>query len=266
LASIQIGDENQTSHDQKQQLKQHLLNLSPWRKGPFDVFGVKIDSEWRSDKKWQRLSSKISPLKGRHVLDIGCGNGYHMLRMLGAGADWVLGIDPNVLFNIQFNALSQISTERINANILPVGIDQLPDKLNYFDTVFSMGVFYHRRSPINHLYQLFSCLRPGGELVLETLVIEGPKDHLLLPDSRYAKMRNVWFIPTAQALKSWLHRCGYRNISLVNVSTTSLDEQRSTEWMRFESLSDFLDPEDQSKTIEGYPAPVRAILVAQRPS
>ena len=265
LASIQIGDENQTSHDQKQQLKQHLLNLSPWRKGPFDVFGVKIDSEWRSDKKWQRLSSKISPLKGRHVLDIGCGNGYHMLRMLGAGADWVLGIDPNVLFNIQFNALSQISAERINANTLPVGIDQLPDKLNFFDTVFSMGVFYHRRSPIDHLYKLFSCLRPGGELVLETLVIEGPKDHLLLPNSRYAKMRNVWFIPTAQALKSWLHRCGYRKINLVNVSTTSLDEQRSTEWMRFESLSDFLNPEDQSKTIEGYPAPVRAILVAQRP-
>ncbi len=265
LASIQIGDKSQTSNDQKQQLKQYLLNLSPWRKGPFNVFGIKIDSEWRSDKKWQRLCDNISPLKGRHVLDIGCGNGYHMLRMLGAGAEWVLGIDPNVLFNIQFNALSQISTEIINANILPVGIDQLPDNLNYFDTVFSMGVLYHRRSPIDHLYKLFSCLRPGGELVLETLVIDGPDDQLLLPESRYAKMRNVWFIPTAQALKSWLHRCGYSNISVIDVSTTRLDEQRSTEWMRFESLSDFLDPDDQSKTIEGYPAPVRAILVAQRP-
>lgn len=265
LASIQIGDETQTDDEQKQQLKQHLLNLSPWRKGPFNVFGIKIDSEWRSDKKWHRLKNKISPLKGRHVLDIGCGNGYHMFRMLGAGAEWVLGIDPNVLFNIQFNALSQISAEKINANILPVGIDQLPDKLNYFDTVFSMGVFYHRRSPIDHLYKLFSCLRPGGELVLETLVIDGPEDQLLLPDSRYAKMRNVWFIPTAPALKSWLHRCGYRNISILDISTTRLDEQRSTEWMKFESLSDFLDPDDQSKTIEGYPAPVRAILTAQRP-
>ncbi len=265
LAFIQIGDKNQTSNDQKQQLKQHLLNLSPWRKGPFNVFGIKIDSEWRSDKKWQRLCDNISPLKGRHVLDIGCGNGYHMLRMLGAGAEWVLGIDPNVLFNIQFNALSQISTEIINANILPVGIDQLPDNLNYFDTVFSMGVLYHRRSPIDHLYKLFSCLRPGGELLLETLVIDRPADQLLLPESRYAKMRNVWFIPTAQALKSWLHRCGYSNISVIDVSTTRLDEQHSTEWMRFESLSDFLDLVAQSETIEGYPAPVRAILVAQRP-
>jgi len=264
-ALIQIGDENQLNDEDKQPLKQLLLDLHPWRKGPFNVFGVKIDSEWRSDKKWQRLSDSISPLKGRRVLDIGCGNGYYMLRMLGAGAAWVLGIDPTILFNMQFKALSQFSTEEIEANILPVGIDQLPDKLNYFDTVFSMGVLYHRRSPIDHLYKLFSCLRPGGELVLETLVIEGPENHLLLPDSRYAKMRNVWFIPTAQALKSWLHRCGYSNIRIIDVSTTRLDEQRSTEWMRFESLSDFLDPDDQSRTIEGYPAPVRAILVAERP-
>ncbi|MFW2438747.1 MAG: tRNA 5-methoxyuridine(34)/uridine 5-oxyacetic acid(34) synthase CmoB [Arenicellales bacterium] len=264
-ALIQFGDKDQLDAEQKLKLKQLLLNLHPWRKGPFNIFGVKIDSEWRSDKKWQRLSEAISTLKGRHVLDIGCGNGYYMLRMLGAGATWVLGIDPTILFNMQFNALSQFSTEIINANILPVGINQLPDSLTYFDTVFSMGVLYHRRSPIDHLYKLFSCLRPGGELVLETLVIEGPEDQLLLPDSRYAKMRNVWFIPTAQALKSWLQRCGYCNIRIIDVSTTRLDEQRSTEWMRFESLSDFLDPDDQTKTIEGYAAPVRAILKAQRP-
>ncbi|MCK5360641.1 MAG: tRNA 5-methoxyuridine(34)/uridine 5-oxyacetic acid(34) synthase CmoB, partial [Gammaproteobacteria bacterium] len=264
-AFIQIGDARQLNDGQKRLLKQSLLNLSPWRKGPFDIFGVNIDSEWRSDKKWQRLSDKITPLKGRHVLDIGCGNGYHIFRMLGAEAKWVLGIDPNVLFNIQFNALSQMCTETIKANILPIGIDQLPDKLNFFDTVFSMGVFYHRRSPIDHLYKLFSCLRPGGELVLETLVIDGPEKELLLPESRYAKMRNVWFIPTALALKNWLQRCGYINVNVINVSTTGLDEQRSTDWMKFESLPDFLDPEDLSKTIEGYPSPIRAILTAQRP-
>ena len=264
-AFIQIGNENQLSGEQKHQLKQSLFNLSPWRKGPFNIFGINIDSEWRSDKKWQRLSEKIAPLKGRHVLDIGCGNGYHIFRMLGNDARWVLGIDPNILFNIQFNALSQIFTETIAANMLPVGIDQLPDGLNFFDTVFSMGVLYHRRSPIDHLYKLFSCLRPGGELVLETLVIDGPENELLLPESRYAKMRNVWFIPTVQALKTWLRRCGYKNVKTIDVSATRQDEQRSTDWMRFESLPDFLDPEDQSKTIEGYPAPLRAILTAQRP-
>lgn len=265
LPVIQIGEKEQVEKKQQQEIQQKLLNLHPWRKGPFNVFGITVDSEWRSDIKWQRLKNNISPLQGRHVLDIGCGNGYYMFRMLGEGASWVLGIDPTILFNLQFKALSQFINRDISADILPIGIDQLPDKLNFFDTVFSMGVLYHRRSPIDHLYKLFSCLRPGGELVLETLVIQGPHDQLLLPESRYAKMRNIWFIPTPQALERWLHRCGFVNIRIVDVSATSLDEQRSTEWMTFESLKDFLDPGDLSKTVEGLPAPRRAIIVAQRP-
>ena len=265
LPEIQIGDKEQIERRQQQEIRQQLLQLHPWRKGPFNVYGITVDSEWRSDIKWNRIKNSISPLQGRHVLDIGCGNGYYMLRMLGEGARWVLGIDPTILFNIQFKTLSQFINHEISAEILPVGIDQLPGKLNFFDTVFSMGVLYHRRSPIDHLYKLKSCLRPGGELVLETLVIEGPNDQLLLPENRYAKMRNIWFIPTPSALETWLRRSGFKNIRLVDVSTTSLDEQRSTEWMTFESLKDFLDPNDLSRTVEGLPAPRRAILVARRP-
>jgi tRNA (mo5U34)-methyltransferase len=128
-----------------------------------------------------------------------------------------------------------------------------------------MGILYHRRSPIDHLYKLFNCLRPGGELVLETLIVEGPEDRVLLPEKRYAKMRNVWFIPSATGLQKWLQRCGFIDIQLIDVSVTRMQEQRSSEWMRFESLKDFLDPGDDTKTIEGYPAPTRALLVARRP-
>lgn len=267
LAHVHIGESEQIDSKQAKQIRNLLLSLHPWRKGPFNIFGINVDSEWCSDTKWQRLNDSISPLQGRRVLDIGCGNGYYMLRMLGAGAAWVLGIDPTILFNMQFKALSQFISHDIAADILPLGVDQLPDRLGCFDTVFSMGVLYHRRSPIDHLYKLFSCLRPGGELVLETLVInDGAEDRLLLPEDRYAKMRNVWFIPAPQALKSWLYRCGYRDIRIVDISTTGLTEQRSTEWMKFDSLKDFLDPDDFSKTVEGLPAPTRAILVAQRPA
>jgi len=265
LPVIQIGKRDHLSEQQKNEIEQLLFNLHPWRKGPFNIFGITIDSEWRSDIKWHRMINGITPLQGRRVLDIGCGNGYYMLRMLGAGAAWVLGIDPTILFNMQFKAVTRFINHDIRADLLPIGIDQLPDDLDYFDTVFSMGVLYHRRSPIDHLIKLFSCLRPGGELVLETLVIEGAGDQLLLPETRYAKMRNIWFIPAPQALKTWLHRCGYINIRIVDVSTTSPAEQRATEWMKFESLKDFLDPDDHSKTVEGHPAPRRAILVAQRP-
>jgi len=141
----------------------------------------------------------------------------------------------------------------------------VPDNLQAFDTVFSMGVFYHRRSPVDHLYQLRQCLKPGGELVLETLVIEGDEHQVLLPEDRYAQMRNVWFIPSSKAVILWLKRCGFKNIKLVDESYTSLDEQRSTDWMQFHSLEEFLDPEDTKKTIEGYPAPLRALITAEAP-
>lgn len=263
--AVKIGSAAEISSTQRKLLLTSLQNYHPWRKGPFELFGILVDSEWRSDLKWQRLANSISPLHGRNVLDVGCGNGYFMLRMLGAGASWVLGIDPTILFNMQFAAIKQLVSTEINAGMLPIGIDQVPDNVACFDTVFSMGILYHRRSPVDHLYKLYNCLRPGGELVLETLVIEGPRDSVLLPENRYAKMRNVWFIPAVAGLQQWLQRCGFIDIQLLDVSATSMQEQRSTEWMRFESLKDFLDPDDHTKTIEGYPAPTRALLLARRP-
>lgn len=241
-----------------------LRRLHPWRKGPFDVHGVVIDSEWRSDLKWARLAPYIAPLAGRRVLDVGCGNGYYLWRMLGQGARWVLGIDPTLLFVMQFRAISRFAGEH-PLEILPCGIEDLPPKLGAFDTVFSMGVLYHRRSPLDHLLELKDCLQPGGELVLETLVVDGEEGHVLVPEDRYARMRNVWFIPAPATLETWLKRCGYRDIRLVDVSRTTSDEQRATDWMRFQSLADFLDPADPEKTCEGYPAPTRAIFVAEVP-
>jgi len=239
-----------------------LKQMQPWRKGPFELFGVHIDTEWHSDWKWDRLKDAVSPLQGRTVLDVGCGSGYHLWRMLGASAELALGIDPTALFSMQFSAMKRYQPEA-PAFILPIGIEQMPTDMGCFDTVFSMGILYHRRSPIDHLVELKLLLRNGGELVLDTLVVEADENHCLMPLGRYAKMRNVWFIPAVDMLKLWLKRAGFKNIQVVDVSPTSIKEQRSTEWMAFESLADFLDPHDSSRTIEGYPAPVRAILTAQ---
>ena len=128
-----------------------------------------------------------------------------------------------------------------------------------------MGVLYHRKSPEAHIERLLSYLRPGGELVLETLVIDGDENAVLLPEDRYARMGNVWFIPSVAMLEKWLRRSKLKNIKVVDVTTTTLEEQRSTDWMTFQSLKDFLDPEDPSKSIEGYPAPRRAVLTASKP-
>jgi len=239
-----------------------LMELHPWRKGPFELFNTFIDTEWRSDWKWDRLQSHIRTLENREVLDIGCGNGYHMLRMLGAGAKRVTGADPTRLFLYQFCLLKKY-LGRIPVWLLPLKSEQLP-AFGFFDTVFSMGVLYHRRSPLEHLEELHRFLRPGGELVLETLVIEGDSRSALIPEERYAKMGNVWFIPSVDMLELWLRRAGFTDIRTIDITRTDPEEQRATPWMQFQSLKDFLDPDSPEKTIEGYPAPTRAITLARR--
>jgi len=243
-------------------LRDTLMGLHPWRKGPYHLFGLHLDTEWRSDWKWDRVLPHLADLKDRLVLDVGCGNGYHCWRMLGAGARRVIGIDPSPRFVYQFQAIKHFTGAQ-PVDVLPLGIEALPGKLQAFDTVFSMGVFYHRRSPMDHLRELKECLRPGGQLVLETLLIEGADGEVLVPEGRYAKMPNVWFLPSAATLLGWMRKCGLRNPRLVDENVTSLDEQRRTDWMTFESLRDFLDPDDLSRTAEGHPAPRRGVFVAE---
>ncbi len=259
--AVQIGHSDELAGNAASQLERRLKDFHPWRKGPYQLFGVHIDTEWRSDWKWDRLSDHIAPLQHRLVLDVGCGNGYHCWRMFGAGAKMVVGIDPMLLNVMQFHVVRKLYGEA-PVYVLPLAIEEVPYGLKAFDTVFSMGVLYHRRSPIDHLLELKDCLRPGGELVLETLVIDGVLGETLVPESRYAKMRNVWFLPSCDTLLSWMKRCGFVNIRLVDARATTIDEQRSTEWMRFHSLRDFLDAQNPQLTCEGLPAPKRAIIIA----
>lgn len=260
---VRIGSADELDEQQQGRLLEGLKGLHPWRKGPFELFGVHIDTEWRSDWKWERIAAHLD-LTGKRVLDVGCGNGYHMWRMWQAGAALVIGVDPNLLFLTQFQAVRRYVPEAPVWQ-LPFTLEELPEPTAGFDTLFSMGVLYHRRSPMDHLLQLKACLRPGGELVLETLVIEGDDQQCLMPEDRYAQMRNVWFLPSVPLLERFLRRCGYDQVRCINLNRTSTQEQRSTEWMRFQSLPDFLDPQDPLRTREGYPAPLRATLVARRP-
>lgn len=241
-----------------------LLRLAPWRKGPFSLNGIEIDAEWRSDMKWNRIKDAIEPLHGRNVLDVGCGNGYYALQMRNAGAASVLGIDPTPLYIVQFLAVSRFIDAR-GIFVLPLRLVDLPGDSRAFDTVFSMGVLYHQRSPIDHLQQLKAALRPGGQLVLETLFIPGNESYACTPADRYAKMRNVWLLPTVAELETWIRRSGFRSVQIVDESITTPDEQRSTEWMRFESLAEALDPESPDRTVEGWPAPRRVAAVAKAP-
>ncbi len=262
-SSVTVGCASDCTDSEREKLETQLQKLKPWRKGPFELFGINVDTEWRSDWKWERLLPHIAPLENKVVLDVGCGNGYHCWRMLGKNARQVIGIDPSPRFIVQFYMIKKFLPD-FSADIFPVGIQDLPENLCAFDSTFSMGVLYHRRSPMDHLRQLKETLKPGGELVLETLIIDGKQGETLVPEGRYAKMNNVWFIPSVDTLLSWLRKSGFDNVRCVDVNKTTLSEQRITTWVETQSLQDFLDPNDSNLTVEGHPAPLRGIFIANR--
>lgn len=261
--AVRGGTDSALTADEQQRLEQVLLELYPWRKGPFSIHGIEIDAEWRSELKWQRVQAAGIDLRDARVLDVGCGNGWYAWRMLAAGAKFVIGVDPTLKHVMQAWAMEHCLLPPAPL-ILPLPLEALPAGSGDFEVLFSMGVLYHRRSPIDHLMDLREHLTPGGTLVLETLVIEGEVDHCLCPQGRYARMRNVWFIPSEPLLLRWLRRCGYEDVVLTDSSPTTVDEQRATRWMPFESLSHALDPADPRRTVEGLPAPRRAIVTARR--
>ncbi len=242
-------------------VKAALLELAPWRKGPFHVGGVTIDAEWRSDLKWRRVAGAIEPLDGRNVLDVGAGNGWYALEMRKAGAASVVGVDPTLLYAMQFLAVNRFRAVD-DVFVLPLRLEELPPARRRFDTTFSMGVLYHQRSPLDHLRRLGDTLAPRGQLVLETLFLPGDEPCARTPRGRYARMKNVWLLPTIPELETWLQRSGFADVCVVDRSVTTPDEQRRTEWMPFESLEAALDADDPTRTVEGWPAPQRAVVTA----
>ncbi len=246
---------------EKEIIRESYQSLIPWRKGPFDIFSSYIDSEWQSFMKWNRIEKHLPDLSYKTILDVGCGNGYYMFRMLKQQPSLVMGIDPGLLQLMQFWSIEKYVQSGMA--VLPLSIQDVPENLNCFDVVFSMGVLYHRKSPIHHLKELANCIKNNGHLVLETLVVKGGKDKCLIPIDRYAQMRNVWFLPSVDMLKTMLQRSGFGDIECIDVTYTTVEEQRTTDWMKFHSLKEFLN-DNLSKTIEGYDLPLRATLVARK--
>ncbi len=243
-------------------LKNSLQKMHPWRKGPFQFFDIFLDTEWKSNSKWQRIKDLNINFENKKVLDIGCGNGYFLHQLEESGAKSIVGIDPMWLFFYQFMVFQKyLKSEKIC--FLPLKVEDFPEK-KCFDTILSMGVIYHRKSPLEHLFSIKEMLNDNGELILETIVLNDKYNNLLTPKDRYAGMRNVWMLTSVSVLESWLEKVGFEIIKSSKVQKTTFDEQRQTEFMSFHSLNQFLDKDNLEKTIEGHPAPYRVIIHARK--
>ena len=176
--------------------------MKPWRKGPFKINNLFIDTEWRSYIKWNIIKPHLN-LENKDVLDVGCNNGYYMFRMLEMKPKSITGFDPSALFNLQFEFINKFIKSDIEYKLL--GVEHIPYYPKKFDTIFCLGVLYHRPDPITMLKELKAGLNKGGEVILDTLIIEG-EDEIALSPIRYQKMKNVYFIPTLKALYNWIEK------------------------------------------------------------
>ncbi len=260
---ITIGTSDEVSTADQQAIEENLKAFMPWRKGPFSVFGVDIDAEWRSEKKWQTLRPALPDLKGKIIADIGCNNGYYMFRMAAHQPRLVLGFEPSVQHYYCFRSLNAMAG-LANLDIDLLGVEHLHYFENCFDVIFLMGIIYHRPSPIDTLRDILTALKPGGTLILETQAIPGEEPYALFPDSTYAKVPGTYFVPTGSCLRNWVAKAGFKDISQFAEHPMSSEIQRKTEWMQFESYNDYLSKKDSSLTIEGYPAPLRIFLSAAK--
>ncbi len=233
--------------------------LMPWRKGPFKILNTFIDSEWKSQIKYNLLKPYFD-IKDKKVADIGCNNGYYMFRMLKEKPKKIVGFDPSALFKTQFDFINHFIKSDICYELL--GVEHLSLYEEKFDTIFCLGVLYHRSDPISTLKSLKQGLNKNGELFLDTFIIDGEEDYALTPKDRYSKIPNIYFIPTINALSNWLYRAGFKNIELLEIKKTDLNEQRKTSWIQSQSLENFLNPSNPNITVEGYPAPKRAYIKA----
>jgi tRNA (mo5U34)-methyltransferase len=260
---VKIGNTNEVSDPEKQTIQSALQSFIPWRKGPFSIFGTDIDTEWQSQRKWNRLLPKLPDLKNKIIADIGCSNGYYMFRMTPHQPKLVVGFEPSVQHYYCFKGLNSMARQD-NLHIDLLGVEHLPLFSECFDVLFLMGIIYHRSSPVDALRDVLLSLKSGGTLILESQAIPGISETALFPEKTYAKVPGTYFVPTGNCLKNWLLRAGFSNVELFCQHPMSSVEQRRTDWMQFESYSDFIDPADSNKTIEGYPAPDRVFFIARK--
>jgi len=260
---ITIGRQDEINTAEQKEIEENLKSFMPWRKGPFSVFGIDIDAEWRSERKWQRIIPELPDLNGKIIADIGCNNGYYMFRMTDSQPQFVLGFEPSVQHYYCFKALNSMAgLNRLGIDLL--GVEHIKHFESCFDIIFLLGIIYHRPSPIGTLRNIYTALQPGGTIILESQAIPGDEPVALFPDKTYAKVPGTYFVPTGACLCNWMKKVGFKDINFFHSHPMSSDEQRQTDWMQFESYADFIDTDKPHKTVEGYPAPHRVFLKGKK--
>lgn len=247
-----------TNSQAKDEILAIAKELKPWRKGPFKIDDLFIDTEWQSFIKFNILKPFMNEISQKCVADIGCNNGYYMFKMLEFNPAKLIGFDPSIKYRLQFELINALAKTPIEYELL--GVEDLPRYGLKFDVIFCLGVIYHRSDPIKMLKDLKAGLNKNGVVFLDTMYIEDEREIALVPNKTYSKIPNIYFVPSISALKNWCERAGFKEFEVLATKKTDENEQRKTEWIDSFSLENFLDPKDKNLTIEGYETPKRVYV------
>jgi ubiquinone/menaquinone biosynthesis C-methylase UbiE len=102
-------------------------------------------------------------VRGRDVLEVGCGSGFASQLFAEAGAN-VTAVDLTAWAVATTQA--RFAAFTLSGDVRQADAEQLPFDDSSFDLVFSWGVIHHTTDMDAALRELVRVLRPGGELVL----------------------------------------------------------------------------------------------------
>jgi SAM-dependent methyltransferase len=112
----------------------------------------------------ERIDREAKLLKGKHLLEIGCGMGYDSLEFLKRGVRvTATDLTPNaVKMTLQHFAVEQVTAEDVRtANAL-----DLPFEDNTFDAVWSNGVLHATGDTRRAVQEARRVLKPGGRAII----------------------------------------------------------------------------------------------------
>lgn len=217
-----------------------------------DVFYEKYNNMDRSKKglkgagEWHELKKMLPDFKGKRVLDLGCGFGWHCQYAADKGAKLVVGVD--ISHKMIDKAKNKTNTKAIKYMCTPIEDIDFPD--DSFDIVISSLTFHYIKSFEDVLNKINKILVVGGDLVFSVehpiFTSQGRQDW------HYDDSGNILHWPVDQYFKEGLRNAVFLGEEVVKYHKTLTTYLNGLIKQRFE-ITGVVEPKPTKESITNIP-------------